>query len=557
MRLKEITIGQYRNFNNVTINLEKNDFSPVYALASANGGGKSTLLQFVFTLLRCFTDESKYQYIANLLDGYEFAAQMQTLAVVTVEDDEGSYELAFLFAPYRMSAAVVLENTQCEDVDFALFLELQEAEQKLANGIKQDSKYSDFIDYKKRVLQSTKVADWMLDELSDYKEFRTTSSIKQIWDFVVKNRNLGGFHTLVKEIYASRDFNVRKSEKLQPWVDGLKEQVAWLTNALACEGMTFVSFMNDNQHAFLLKTQLPEDKQRQLSQQVYLTAPSSQVYLFLSQQHKQDILRSFSDNDRDVLGDYASHVQAAKQALSHFFTFDFSSTDLIIQAFKNALELDVEQKIRTHQFGQHFDNLKQELSEFLDGKTISVDEKFERVIFTMNDGKTQLDPTDLSHGELKKLSLFVWLNYIVPKNSIVFMDEVDIALHPRWQYQLVEELPKWSQNSQFLLATHSPQILSATYYKNLIKLVVEDGKNQVKRFNKPPVDRDMNATVTEVMDAPEMPKALKQLHKDYRQMVEAGKTQTDEAKALKALLLEYESENSAFFQDINFDMDLD
>ena len=60
------------------------------------------------------------------------------------------------------------------------------------------------------------------------------------------------------------------------------------------------------------------------------------------------------------------------------------------------------------------------------------------------------------------------------------MDEVDIALHPRWQYELVNNFTRWATNCQFLLATHSPQVLSSTYYKNLIKLEGGEGADLKK-----------------------------------------------------------------------------
>jgi predicted ATP-binding protein involved in virulence len=141
---------------------------------------------------------------------------------------------------------------------------------------------------------------------------------------------------------------------------------------------------------------------------------------------------------------------------------------------------------------------------------------------------------------------------MVKKESIVLMDEPDIALHPSWQYELVQDLVKWSNGTQFLLATHSPQIIGSTYYKNIIKL----DNGAVKRFAKPPVDRDINTIITEIMEAEDFPIELLILHKQYRKMINDGKVETADAKKLKEEILEYESENSSFFQEINFDLEL-
>ena len=67
MKLLNIKIKGYRNFNEVDLDLDRSE-SSFYSLASANGGGKSTLQQFVFTTIHCLGDSNRYHYIANLLD---------------------------------------------------------------------------------------------------------------------------------------------------------------------------------------------------------------------------------------------------------------------------------------------------------------------------------------------------------------------------------------------------------------------------------------------------------------------------------------------------------
>ena len=41
------------------------------------------------------------------------------------------------------------------------------------------------------------------------------------------------------------------------------------------------------------------------------------------------------------------------------------------------------------------------------------------------------------------------------------MDEIEIALHPDWQYEIINELQDWSKNNQFILATHSYSLCEA------------------------------------------------------------------------------------------------
>jgi len=80
MQLRRVEIIKYRNFENVVIDFEKSNFPNVFSIASKNGGGKSTLLQFIFILLHCFSDEKRRSYIENILK--------ECLSVIEVDDIE-------------------------------------------------------------------------------------------------------------------------------------------------------------------------------------------------------------------------------------------------------------------------------------------------------------------------------------------------------------------------------------------------------------------------------------------------------------------------------------
>ena len=41
------------------------------------------------------------------------------------------------------------------------------------------------------------------------------------------------------------------------------------------------------------------------------------------------------------------------------------------------------------------------------------------------------------------------------------MDEVDLALHPDWQYKIVSDLVDWVPSNQYILATHSYELCQA------------------------------------------------------------------------------------------------
>ena len=54
--------------------------------------------------------------------------------------------------------------------------------------------------------------------------------------------------------------------------------------------------------------------------------------------------------------------------------------------------------------------------------------------------------------------------------GIVIIDEIDLHLHPAWQRKVISDLPKTFPNCQFLISTHSPQIVSHIAPENIFLL---------------------------------------------------------------------------------------
>jgi predicted ATPase len=76
---------------------------------------------------------------------------------------------------------------------------------------------------------------------------------------------------------------------------------------------------------------------------------------------------------------------------------------------------------------------------------------------------TVLDLRLASSGELGIVTGFLGLASAIRDNSLIFIDEPEISLHPEWQTRYVELLAKTFarfQGCHFILATHSPLILS-------------------------------------------------------------------------------------------------
>ena len=268
------------------------------------------------------------------------------------------------------------------------------------------------------------------------------------------------------------------------------------------------------------------------------------------------IFHTFNNRESD-LNEYQNYLINHKIVLENFKTYDYASTDLILESFRKSSEEDLKTKRKTGNYGRKYDELSKDLKIFLEEKEITEDEDGFRVIFRFKNSKIEILPEDLSHGELKKLAMYLWIKYLIDSDSLVLMDEPDIALHPKWQYDLINDLTMWSNNkNQFLIATHSPQIISSTHYKNIIKLIKEKDSTKIQRFTTAPLDRDINTIVKSIMDSPNFPIELLNLHKKYRNHLKNNTLDSREAIELKRMILEYESSESSFFQDINFELEL-
>lgn len=182
---------------------------------------------------------------------------------------------------------------------------------------------------------------------------------------------------------------------------------------------------------------------------------------------------------------------------------------------------------------------------------LNVHDSNKPIFETLNGDTITIDK--LSSGEQQLYARVVALMILNPHNSIVLIDEPEIALHPKWQIEIMKIYENIGKGNQFIVATHSPFIISQTPYKNLTFLVKENEKIVAKQFTEPPLDRDINTIVKTIMGAEYMPKELTKLHEKYRQYFDKNKLETQEAEALKEQILEFESINSSFFQGIEFD----
>jgi len=88
--------------------------------------------------------------------------------------------------------------------------------------------------------------------------------------------------------------------------------------------------------------------------------------------------------------------------------------------------------------------------------------------------------------------------------AVVLIDEIELHLHPDWQRRVLTDLRRTFPNCQFIVTTHSPQVLSEV--PNAAVILVKDFQ-----FFRPPAPtegRDTNAILWEVLGVPARPKPI-------------------------------------------------
>lgn len=117
--------------------------------------------------------------------------------------------------------------------------------------------------------------------------------------------------------------------------------------------------------------------------------------------------------------------------------------------------------------------------------------------------------------------------------GVVLIDEVDLHLHPAWQQRVVELLQIAFAETQFVLSTHSPQVLS-TVHKDSVRVVHHDDSES--RLGVPTLQTrgvesaDILAKVMSVDPVPAVPES--QWLTDYRALVQSNNHRSTNGRTL-------------------------
>ena len=122
--------------------------------------------------------------------------------------------------------------------------------------------------------------------------------------------------------------------------------------------------------------------------------------------------------------------------------------------------------------------------------------------------------------------------------AIVLIDEIELHLHPEWQQRILTDLMRTFPNAQFIVTTHSPQVLTTVEPQRIVELY-RDGDNIAAGA---PAGAtygaeagDVLAAVMHVSERPPNNKFTEKLEK-YRSLIREGKWESEDALTLRESL---------------------
>jgi predicted ATP-dependent endonuclease of OLD family len=477
MHLQRVQVPDFRVLKDVDITFEK-DFNPrVFPLGSQNGGGKSTLLQLIFVLLHCSGNSDSFLALKNLLSGFDLhqGEEQRVLAIIDIWDGQKIVELEFFVRKdfIVQQASNTSSRPRKENrISFSVFTELKIVHNELNDLSKEVKRLQESI---KKI--GSKYPELLSPNASHIKDPDYDDSSKSFFvetlrtqlldlDIILETEDMDKLALdLSPKLEQAKSSLVDRQKVINYKITSLNASIEALMSKLRLANIQYISTYaakDDEPDDIALLCNIKnlemgavEQFLNQLSSKVFLAAPSTQVFLFLSKKSRKSL---FSDRNK-----YYSFLEKSNIKLSGLFTYDFLAVDLLIEYFKTARDRDFREALETGEYGKSYQSLLKDLELLLQDKKVNLRSDFSGLTFTKNiSGITvELEPEDLSHGELKRLSIYIWLKHNNIEDAIVLMDEIDIALHPDWQYQIVSDLIEWVPSNQYILATHSYELCNA------------------------------------------------------------------------------------------------
>ncbi|WCZ39706.1 AAA family ATPase [Corynebacterium jeddahense] len=122
--------------------------------------------------------------------------------------------------------------------------------------------------------------------------------------------------------------------------------------------------------------------------------------------------------------------------------------------------------------------------------------------------------------------------------GVVLVDEVDLHLHPEWQQRVLGGLTRAFPAIQFIVSTHSPQVLSSVSHQNIRTIYQDaDGHWQAEEPREEIVGLSSEVALSQVMRVnPKPPVDEKDMLNEYTNLIEQGLSRSAQALDLRTSL---------------------
>ena len=122
--------------------------------------------------------------------------------------------------------------------------------------------------------------------------------------------------------------------------------------------------------------------------------------------------------------------------------------------------------------------------------------------------------------------------------AISLIDEVELHLHPSWQQRILHDLIRTFPNTQFIVSTHSPQVLTTAQSNQIVKLHRENDKIFALRASEATFGAKAGDVLSTVMGVNERPDGnlFVETLKKYNQFVGKGQGNSESALLLRKQL---------------------
>jgi len=115
-------------------------------------------------------------------------------------------------------------------------------------------------------------------------------------------------------------------------------------------------------------------------------------------------------------------------------------------------------------------------------------------------------------------------------SAVVLIDEIDLHLHPQWQRAVMKRLEKTFPHCQFIVSTHSPQVISEVGPQNQIYFLHKTEAGLVADCVKNAYGKDTNFILEVFMETSERPENIKTDIEALSELIDAN--QLTEAQTL-------------------------